>query len=85
MTDSQPANPIKPEPVGDRTRTARAKAHLVRLEAGEGKRLLVDLDAEGHTALKKLLNSGYGVSNKEVVIKALVTESKRISKKAKNT
>ena len=80
----QPA-PKKPEPVGDRTRTARAKAHLVRLAAEKGKRLLVDLDAEGHAALNELLASGYGASNKEVVVKALITENKRISQKFKTT
>lgn len=78
-------NPKKPEPLGDRTRTARAKEHLVRVAAKKGKRLLVDLDVDGYTALKELLASGYGVSNREVVITALVTENKRISKKAKNT
>lgn len=51
--------------------TLRAKAHLSRLEEANGKRLLVDLDKEGRSALENLLESGYAKTQKEVVIKAL--------------
>lgn len=71
---------LKSAPVGDVTRTARAKAHLERLEAASGKRLLVDLDAEGNGALNALLKSGYGDTKKEVVIRALVDARSRIRK-----
>ena len=70
----------KKVPKGDTTRTERAKAHLERLVEAEGKRLLVDLDAEGHAALEALLANGYGATNKAVVIRALVTASKHIKK-----
>ena len=70
----------KKAPVGDTTRTERAKAHLERLENANGKRLLVDLDAEGHAALKALLAAGYGETNKAVVNRALVAASRRIRK-----
>lgn len=68
----------KKPPVGDTTRTERAKAHLERLEKANGKRLLVDLDAEGSAALSALLASGYGQTNKAVVNRALVVASKLI-------
>ncbi len=70
----------KKSPKGDTTRTDRAKAHLERLEQASGKRLLVDLDADGHAALKALLADGYGVTNKAVVNRALIAASKRIKK-----
>lgn len=70
----------KQAPVGDLTRTKRAKAHIERLEKAAGKRLLVDLDAEGHAALNALLVAGYGPTNKAVVGRALVAASKRIKK-----
>ncbi len=62
----------KTKPVGDRTRTARAAAHLERLEEAKGKRLVVDLDAEGRRALEELLSAGYGETQKEVVVRALI-------------
>ena len=67
--------------IGDVTRTARAKAHLDRLGDAKGKRLVVDLDAPGREALEVLLESGYGQSQKEVVIKALMTASAKLRKK----
>lgn len=54
----------KKTPTGDTTRTERAKAHLERLEQSNGKRLLVDLDVDGHAALNALLADGYGGTNK---------------------
>jgi hypothetical protein len=68
--------------VGDQTRTARAKAHLERLESAKGKRLVVDLDASGLDALSKLMEAGYGDSQKAVVIRALVASVARLKKKA---
>lgn len=66
------APPKKIKPIGDVTRTARAKAHLERLDEAKGKRLVVDLNAPGRMALERLLEGGYGDSQKEVVIKALI-------------
>lgn len=66
------APPKKTKPVGDVTRTARAGAYLERLEEAKGKRLVVDLNAPGRMALERLLEGGYGDSQKEVVIKALI-------------
>ncbi|CAN7583408.1 hypothetical protein [Acidovorax delafieldii] len=70
----------KKTPTGDTTRTERAKAHLDRLEQSNGKRLLVDLDADGHAALTALLADGYGDTKKAVVNRALIAASKRIDK-----
>lgn len=70
----------KKAPLGDVTRTQRAKAHLKRLEQTHGKRLLVDLDAEGNAALGALLESGYGSTQKAVVNLALIEASERIKK-----
>jgi len=66
----------KKTPAGDTTQTERAKAHLERLERASGKRLLVDLDADGHAALNSLLADGYGATNKAVVIRALIAATK---------
>lgn len=75
-----PKAPIpKPAPIGDVSRTQRAKAFLEKLQSENGKRLLVDLDAEAHTALNSLLQSGYGDTNKAVVSRALIAASKRSS------
>lgn len=65
----------KKKPVGDVTSTVRAKAHLKRLDAANGKRLVVDLDVGAAEALKELLASGYGKTQKDVVIKALLDAS----------
>lgn len=66
------APPKKTKPTGDVTRTARAGAYLERLEEAKGKRLVVDLNASGRVALERLLEGGYGDSQKDVVIKALI-------------
>ncbi|CAN7628637.1 hypothetical protein LJR189_004752 [Acidovorax delafieldii] len=65
---------------GDTTRTERAKAHLERLSEAKGKRLLVDLDAEGSVALTELLASGYGATYKAVVNRALIAASTRVKR-----
>jgi len=70
----------KKAPVGDTTRTERARAHLGRLAEAKGKRLLVDLDEEATVALNALLESGYGATNKAVVSRALIAASKRIKR-----
>jgi hypothetical protein len=64
--------PKKTKPKGDVTRTARAGAYLERLEEAKGKRLVVDLSAPARVVLERLLESGYGDSQKDVVIKALI-------------
>ncbi len=70
----------KKTPVGDTTRTERAKAHLERLADAKGKRLLVDLSAEGHEALQALLADGYGATNKAVVDRALISTRNLLQK-----
>lgn len=66
--------------VGDSTRTARAKTHLQRLEESGGKRVVIDFNSEGHTALQLLLNIGYGETQKDAVVRAVVEASERHSK-----
>lgn len=51
--------------------TNRQKNYLDRLAGGEGKRQVVDLDAEACVALEQLLSSGYGSTQKAVVNRAL--------------
>lgn len=63
--------PAKKVPVGDVTRTARAKSLLQRLEERGGKRVVIDFDASGHAALQKLLSNSYGATQKEAVIRAV--------------
>lgn len=75
------ATKTKP-PVGDLTRTARAKTHLQRLEDAGGKRVVTDFNAEGHTALQQLLAAGYGDTQKEAVIRAVLEAAGRIKKSA---
>lgn len=52
--------------------TERGKSYLDRLSKSKGRRLVIDLDESGKDALEKLLNTGYGMSQKEVVTKALI-------------
>lgn len=68
----------KPAPVGDVTRTARAKTHLGRLEEAKGKRLVVDLAAPARNALEQLVAFGYEANQKEVVTKALLEAQSRL-------
>lgn len=67
----------KMAPVGDLTRTARAKSHIQRLEDAGGKRIVTDFNAEGFTALQQLLNTGYGETQRDVVIRAVIEASNR--------
>lgn len=64
----------------DDTRTERATAHLERLEAAKGKRLVVDLDAPAREALEELVGTAYGKTQAEVVRKALTQAAKRSRK-----
>jgi hypothetical protein len=61
----------KPKRGRDVTKTARQASYLERLESGEGKRLVVDLDATGRADLEALLSAGYGATQKDVVLRAL--------------
>lgn len=69
------------KPTGDTTRTDRANAYLERLAKAKGKRLLVDLDEKGAKALSALLKSGYGETQKEVVINSLLAAHKESKRK----
>lgn len=69
----------KKKPVGDVTRTARAKSLLVRLNESGGKRLPVDFDAEGVQALQTLLANGYAGTQKDVVLRAVKEAAKKLS------
>lgn len=72
----------KKTPPVDLTRTARSKAHLLRLDESGGKRLLVDITAEGVEALGILLNSGYGSTQKDVVVQALIDAASHLKSKS---
>lgn len=61
--------------------TKRAKKHLDRLQKSDGKRLIADLRAEAHGALKELIAHGYGATQTEVVSRALIAEKSRVVKK----
>ncbi len=67
------------KPVGDVTRTARAKSLVQRLLDGGGKRTVIDFDAEGLQAMKMLLSAGYASTQREVVLKAVKEAAKRMS------
>lgn len=73
--------PAKPKPIVDLTRTARAKAHLERLEASKGKRLVVDLDSDGLAALESLLAVGYATTQRAVVVRALIAAAAKRNRK----
>ena len=60
----------------DKNSSERGKSYLDRLKIAKGRRVLIDLDEAGNKALESLLSTGYGVSNKEVVIKALMDADK---------
>ena len=72
----------KPKPVGDRTRTARAAAHLERLEEAKGKRVVVDLGKVEREALEGLLAAGYAPTQSDVIRKALTQAASRQRTKA---
>lgn len=67
----------------DTTQTPRQKAYLVRLEADQGKRLVVDLDGDGKANLEFLLSESYGQKQKQVVQRALAEAADRVRKKKK--
>ncbi len=71
----------KTKPVGDRTRTARATAHLERLEEAKGKRVVVDLGKIEREALEGLLEAGYAATQSDVIRKALTQAASRQIKK----
>ena len=71
-----------PERVGDRTRTARATAHLERLEEAQGKRVVVDLGKIEREALEGLLDAGYAATQSDVIRKALTQAAAAQLKKA---
>jgi uncharacterized protein YfbU (UPF0304 family) len=64
----------------DRTVTERANAHVERLLLSGGKRLVVDLDAESATRLQSLMDAGYAMTQKDVVVKAIAEVSTRLQK-----
>lgn len=68
--------------VGDRTRTARAAAHLERLEEAKGKRVVVDLGKAEREALEGLLEAGYAANQSDVIRKALTQAASRQFKRA---
>lgn len=81
-TKTKTATPAAPVKRGkDVTRTVRQVAHLGRLDAAKGKRLVVDLDAAAREALEGLQSTGYGESQVAVVRRALVDTALRQAKK----
>lgn len=60
----------------DKNSSERGKSYLDRLKIAKGRRVLIDLDEAGNKALESLLSTRYGLSNKEVVIKALLDAKK---------
>lgn len=64
-------------PVGDRTRTARAAAHLERLGVASGKRVVVDLGRAEREALDKLKAVGYAQTQSDVIRRALTEAATR--------
>lgn len=77
-----PAAPEKPKRGRDVTRTARQEDYLERLADAKGKRLVVDLDANGRMALEALMSAGYGTTRRDVVIRALCEAArKKVAKK----
>lgn len=61
----------------DATRTERQGKYLERLQDGQGKRLVVDLDSTARASLEALLSSGYGAKQREVVERALNEAAER--------
>ena len=68
----------KQKPVGDVTRTARAKSLVQRLQDAGGKRAVIDFDVDGVQDLQKLLAAGYGSTQREVVLKAVKEAAKNV-------
>lgn len=51
--------------------TQRQKSYLQRLAEGKGRRVLLDLDGANAAMLDELIASGYGVSQADVLRRAL--------------
>jgi hypothetical protein len=88
MTPKVPLMPNKKAPAKtapkrgrDETSTARGVAHLDRLAAAKGKRLVVDLDEPAREALEALLAKGYGETQRQVICRMLIEVAKRVFKK----
>lgn len=64
-----------------RTSTERQDAHLKRLQNAEGKRKVIDLDADRVAKLAELKTAGYGESDSEVVRRALDEAYARLKKR----
>lgn len=69
----------KQKPVGDVTRTARAKSLVQRLQEAGGKRAVIDFDADGVQDLQKLLSAGYASTQREAVLKAVKEAAKKVA------
>ena len=67
---------------GDTTRTARANAHLERLDEAKGKRIVVDFYADERQALDSLVATGYADTQSAVLRKAVIEIATRRRKKA---
>ena len=70
----------KAKPVGDVTRTARAKSLVQRLQDAGGKRAVIDFDSDGVKDLQKLLSAGYASTQREAVLKAVKEAAKIVDK-----
>lgn len=62
---------------GDQTSTARAGAYLDRLTEANGKRVVVDLNADERELLEALLAVGYADTQSGVVRQAIREAAKR--------
>lgn len=66
----------------DLTRTPRAKAHLERIAADRGKRIVVDFDGEHRTFLEELIDAGYEDNQSDVLRRAVREAHERNSRKS---
>lgn len=78
MTQSTP----KAKRGKDSTRTDRAKAHLDRIMADQGKRVVVDFDGEHRSMLDALVKAGFADSQSEVLRRAVREAHKKMTPKA---
>lgn len=61
----------------DRTVSARAANHLIRLKKAQGKRVMVDFDAASLAALQSLIAKGYSKTQRGAVLRAVIEASNR--------
>lgn len=78
-----PAEPARIAPSLQVPSTHRVRAHVELMKEQGGRRIVAEVSRDGARAMDVLLQYEYGLSQKEVVEKALIREASRVLKGGK--